>query len=113
MPPKVKTRTPSSPRQAKQWLQATAYYLMSTPHPANHLQFVAEGLNRYLNQECDLHTALGLRERPDRKKDALQSSVARDRAIVTMLKQQKPVIEIMGELDVSKSYVETIKARLE
>ncbi|BCA54942.1 hypothetical protein W02_20820 [Nitrospira sp. KM1] len=108
----ARIRPPSSTRQAKQWLQATSYYLLALPHAANHIRFVAEGLRRYVNQECDLYAALGLRERRARKKEFSQSSVAKDRAIATMLKDGRSVMEIMGKVDVSKSYVESIKAKL-
>ena len=60
--PKQKIKEPSSPQEAREWLQAATDYLSQVPNSSHALQFVAHGINEFLKGKgkISLDAAFGM-----------------------------------------------------
>lgn len=111
-PLKLKVKKPSSPGEAKKWLETTAEYLSQVPNASHALLFVAHGLNNFLTDNVPLPQALGLKSQKDTKPGRPSVSTKKVKEITTMLVQQEAIPKIVKTVRVSKSVIERVRADL-
>jgi hypothetical protein len=109
-------KQPSSPDEAREWLQGAADYLSAVPNASNRLRFVGRALTDYLKGdrkgEQSLRQALGLVPQEDTKRNAGNQpvSLVEVREISKMLCEKATVQEIVTAVGRSKETVHDVRA---
>ena len=115
--PQHKLKAPSSPREAREWLQRVALHLLSWPNTGNSFQFVGSALVEYLKSEDggeeSLCNALGLTQPPHTvKRGHPKLPIETTVSIIEMLHAGQSPSTISKALDVSKSRVILVRTKI-
>ena len=106
-----KVKAPSSPKEARKWLESAARYLYAVPNASNALKFVACGIRIFLSGKRSLHDALGLEHHTYSKprRGRPQVPFATVRGIARLLTEGSDLSVIKERFPVSKTTLDRIR----